>query len=389
MSRTFRLLAAASMVFGILAGCSSGGGIFQPPKSSGMIVAQQVGGAAPLSTSASNPLIVNGSFSIALSEANYSATFTAQIVSFTAQTTQSCYTVSMDPTGTIATFTPRAAPAIGGGTTTPSPCAQPGSDVEAVLFQDQQKHSNEQFFENQLPGGSGPIQVRLAGTPAVLTTSLTSPLIVSNAFVLAVSEAGYSGPFTASIASYTAPATQSCYTVSMDQTGTIATLAPRAAPAIGGSTLPSPCTPPTNDIESALFADQHGGSTQVYFENQVLTTTNPIQARLTSTGMLLSTSLANPLKVKGGFAVTLSENNYAAPFSATIVSFTAPTTESCYTVTMDPAQTTAIFTPRSAPPVGGPASPPPPSPCAQPNGDTEGVLFQDQRGNVNEQFFGT
>jgi hypothetical protein len=131
----------------VLGGCASGGGLFQAPKSSGMIVATRVGTSTPLATSSTNPLMVSGSFSVALSESNYSATFTAAIVSFTAPTTQSCYTVAMDGTGTIATFTPRAAPATGGGTG-PSPCSQTGSDVEGVLFQDQQKNSNLQFFSH-------------------------------------------------------------------------------------------------------------------------------------------------------------------------------------------------------------------------------------------------
>lgn len=146
MSNRLRALAAGMLAVSALSGCASGGGIFQAPKSSGTIVATRVGTTTPLATSMANPLLVSGGFSISLSEANYSATFTAAIVSFTAPTTQSCYTVAMDGTGTIATFTPRAAPAIGGGTG-PSPCSQPGNDIEGVLFQDQQKNSNEQFFE--------------------------------------------------------------------------------------------------------------------------------------------------------------------------------------------------------------------------------------------------
>ena len=147
MNKRLRSLAAALCAVATLAGCASGGGLFQPPKASGTIVATRVGTSTPLATSATNPLPVSGAFSVALSEANYAATFTATIVSFTAPTTQSCYSVAMDGTGTIATFTPRAAPPIGGGTG-PSPCSQTGMDVEAVLFQDQQKNSNLQYYSH-------------------------------------------------------------------------------------------------------------------------------------------------------------------------------------------------------------------------------------------------
>jgi hypothetical protein len=109
-------------------------------------VATVLGSTTPLATSAGSPLAVTGSFSVSLSESNYSATFLATVVSFTAPTTESCYAVTMDSAGTIAIFTPRAAPPISGPSTAPSPCAQIGTDVEGVLFQDQQNHTSQQFF---------------------------------------------------------------------------------------------------------------------------------------------------------------------------------------------------------------------------------------------------
>jgi hypothetical protein len=46
------------------------------------------------------------------------------------------------------------------------------------------------------------------------------------------------------------------------------------------------------------------------------------------------TSLSSPLQVHNGFSLLLSEQNYPGGiFSATIISFTAPT--ACYTVAMD------------------------------------------------------
>jgi hypothetical protein len=358
------------------AGCSSGGGLFQPPKSSGLVVATQVGGST-MATSAGSPLLVNGGFSVALSEGNYSATFTATIVSYTAPTVGPCYTVTMDSTGTIATFTPRAAPPVSGAVTAPSPCLQLGTDVESVLFQDQKKHTNQEYFENvATTGGAGPIIARITGTSPVLVTSAAQPLLVNNGFQLTVSEANYVGPFTASIASFTAPLTGPCYSVSMDATGTIATLAPHATSGLSGST--SPCTIPNDDIESVLFADGHGGRAQVFFENQVSAVLGTIQARLSASGATLATTLTQPAAVSGGFSVFLSESAYSGPFAATIISFTAASASSCYTVAMDSTQTVAIFTPRSAPTPTGP--------CGH-GSDTEGVLFTDLHGNYVEQFF--
>lgn len=376
-----RIFRPALLLLVALQACSSGGGLFQPPKSSGVVVAKQVGGSV-LSTSAVAPLLVNGSFSVILSEDNYSATFTAAIVSYTAPTVGPCYTVSMDATGTIATFTPRAAAPASGSATAPSPCLQYGTDVESVIFEDQQKHINQQYFENvgfSGAGGSGPapITVRITGSGTPLVTSLAQPLLVNNGFQLSLSEANYGGPFSAAISSFTAPAQGPCYTVSMDSTGTIATLAPHPTPSLNGSS-PSPCTIPNDDIESVLFTDNHGGSAQVFFENQVSSVPGNIQERFTASGPPITTSLTQPSPVSGGFSIFISENGYAGPFTATIISFTASSANACYTVGMDSTATVAIFTPRSAPTANGP--------CGH-GTDTEGVLFTDQHGNYNEQFF--
>src|ERR1700676_30902 len=104
MSKCLRA-ACLFLAFSAMQGCSSGGGIFQPPKASGVIVGSLSGTSDPLSTSPTAPLIVNNGFFITLKEDNYSASFSAAIVSYTAPTTQSCYTVTMDATQKIALFT--------------------------------------------------------------------------------------------------------------------------------------------------------------------------------------------------------------------------------------------------------------------------------------------
>jgi len=132
--------------------CASGGGIFQAPRPSGTIEARFVGSNTVLTSGPSNPLIVHNGFAIELREENYSSQFTAAIASYSAPTIMSCYTVAIDGAGKIATFTPRAAPPIAAPTASPappSPCSPPSSDVESVLFQDQQGHSLTHYFQNQ------------------------------------------------------------------------------------------------------------------------------------------------------------------------------------------------------------------------------------------------
>jgi hypothetical protein len=239
-----------------LQACSSGGGIFQPPKSSGVIVASLPGTSDALTTSPSAPLIVNNAFSVTLREDNYAAAFSASIVSYTAPAPQACYTVTMDSTQKVALFTPRAV----------APCTQPGNDVEGALFQDQQGHKLLLYFENAFGVNGGPIQARLVTNGLLLNTTASSPAPVKNAFSVVLSEPGYAGPFTATIVSFTAATTQSCYTAAMDATSTIATFTPRSAPALSGSPT-SPCSQPGSDVEGALFQDIHGNSSVQYFQN--------------------------------------------------------------------------------------------------------------------------
>ncbi len=246
----------------VLYGCSSGGGIFQAPKASGVIVASLTGGNAALASSPSAPLIVNNAFSVTLREDNYAASFSAAIVSYTAPVTQPCFTVTMDATQKIAIFTPRTAPAAA----VPNPCTQPGNDVEGALFQDQQGNKLLLYFENAFGVNTGPIQARLLSTNQLLATSPSNPAMVSNAFSVALSEPGYAGPFTATVVSFTAPTTMSCYVVTMDSTATIATFTPRSAPALAGGTT-SPCAQKGSDVEGVLFQDTHGNVGQQFFEN--------------------------------------------------------------------------------------------------------------------------
>jgi hypothetical protein len=139
------LLAAATL----MAGCSSGG-FLQAPMPNGQYTIRQVGSltAAPMTFQV--PLPVNGGFSLSISEQNYSAQFQATMVSFTGPTSESCYTVGMDPTGTVAIFSPRQAPPLDGAANAASPCGMPGTDIEGVRITDQKLNSIVVYFEDSL-----------------------------------------------------------------------------------------------------------------------------------------------------------------------------------------------------------------------------------------------
>lgn len=91
-----------------------------------------------------------------------------------------------------------------------------------------------------------------------------------------------------------------------------------------------------------------------------------------------ATSLTSPLQVHNGFSLLLSEGHYTDIFSATILSFTAPT--ACYTVAIDQTGKVAVFTPVVGPP------PPAPPTCPFP-GDVESVRIKDVQNHSTIVFF--
>jgi hypothetical protein len=176
--RAARLIGALMVPVAVSAIGCAGGGLFQPGPS-GTVVARLVGTTAVLNYhTPASPLPVTNAFAVQLSEAHYYAQFNASIISYTAPTTSACYMVTMDSTGTIASFTPVNASSIGplptptppaipsatptpagtpGPTPTPSPSPGPSTapgpcfaypDVEGVRFSDQQNHTDIQYFEN-------------------------------------------------------------------------------------------------------------------------------------------------------------------------------------------------------------------------------------------------
>jgi len=367
---------AIVLLIGCLYACSSGG-LLQPPKSSGVIGMTLVGPETPLSQS--KVLNITGGFAVQLFESNYNAQFTGTISSYTVPTSTSCYMVAMDTTGTVATFTQR--------TPVAAVCNLIGSDVETALFLDQQKHQITLSFTNipaSAPADSPAIVAQLYNTQTFLSSTLPATPVL-NAFVLAVTESGYSGPFTGNIISYTAPTATSCYMVTMDATGRIATVAPRS-PQTG------PCISPSTDVEALQFTDSRGNaSLPLFFQNSLAPSGAPVGTVVglgaagalgASFGTALNVDPASGTWPAGyGFVVAVSSPVSAGPFTGSIVSWTAATLGPCYSITNTPPNT-LTFSPATPMPITAGTIP-----CSTNGLDTEGVLLTDGHGGYNEQFY--
>lgn len=350
-----------------LSACSSGGG-WALGKPSG-VIGMTLLGTSDVALNSSQTLDITGQFSVRLFELNYNAQFNASIISYTAPAPASCYTVSMDSTGAIATFSPRSGAA--------SICSQPGSDTETALFVDQQEHQVSLAFTN-IPAASTQTFTVTLSNATTLSPSPSLPTIVSNAFQATVVETGYSGPFTASIVSHTAASTTPCYGVAMDATGKIATFAPTSVSAA--------CAPPNTDVEGVQFEDSRGyASAILYFQNSGTSVNGPIET-LAGVGVL-NTTLAAPQNVdsllSSGFTIVMSSpsNLAGVTYVAQVVSESGTAASPkimtpCLNVPSNKATSFAItiMTPGTAP-------------CSAGSGETEGVSFTDSNGNSDEQFF--
>ncbi len=243
-----------------LGSCSSGG-LLQPPKSSGIIGMTLVGPETPLSQA--SVLDIVGGFAVQLFEQNYNAQFNASMTTFTAPTQNSCYTVAMDTTGRIATFTPRASPA--------PVCLQIGSDVETALFVDQQMHQNTLSFTNipalPLPIAASVLTENFVGSTSPITSSLLVPAPIAPAilgtvwpvgygFSIAVSSSGSAGPFSALIVSWTASTLGPCYSTATSAPNVFVFTPASPSPAPSATGTNNPCA--TGDTEGVVFADGHG-----------------------------------------------------------------------------------------------------------------------------------
>jgi hypothetical protein len=106
----------------------------------------------------------------------------------------------------------------------------------------------------------------LPGTTTPLASSLSAPLAVTNSFSLAAQETGYTGTFTATITSYTAPTTAPCYVVSGGNSivqPNIFTFTPQNPASINGTT--GACSL-GGDVESVRIVDAKGNATIQYYE---------------------------------------------------------------------------------------------------------------------------
>ncbi len=103
----------------------------------------------------------------------------------------------------------------------------------------------------------------------VSSTSPTAPNYYAApqpAFQMTISEPNYSGKFTAFISYFSAPLNTSCYTVTMDPSGTVASFVPYTANSMGTVTCSAATVPAvTTTVEGALIEDSLGNSAILYF----------------------------------------------------------------------------------------------------------------------------
>lgn len=266
--RTFGALVA------LIAFAACHGPLLEPPKPNSQIVADVVDGPYMDATTKSNPYLTLGSFSVLLSEGNYTAQFGASIDSYTATTTGPCYTVSMNASGNIATFTPTNATAIAGSSQA-NPCSIPASDLEGALFNDQNGHAIQVYFERIGTLGTPNALTETYASVALNTTQVTpqsldatptpAPGATLPPFTVTVtSTATTTGPFTASIFSWTAGTSTPCFVISQTTPGQFNFTAATPAPATAGTS--SSCTVYQGaDTEGVVFSDGSGDYNEQFF----------------------------------------------------------------------------------------------------------------------------
>ncbi len=137
-------LALAFLLATTACGGTYGTNPFQP-KPSGTVTLSLVGGnGSTIASSPTNPVPVHNGFAVEVHEAAYTNYFTAQIVSYTAPTTEPCYATPA-PNNTVLAFWPQSAPPISG--VGPSPCGS--GDIEGIRVSDVNGHSTTQYFVDQ------------------------------------------------------------------------------------------------------------------------------------------------------------------------------------------------------------------------------------------------
>jgi hypothetical protein len=102
-----------------------------------------------------------------------------------------------------------------------------------------------------------------------------------------------------------------------------------------------------------------------------------ISAAMQGSGVVMSTNKSAPTPVSGSFAIAVSESGYSDYYTATVVSYTAPTTAACLVPPVTPNNAVLAFKQQASPPLDPTIKI---SPCAT-SSDVEGIRIADTAGH--------
>jgi len=220
---------------------------------------------------------------------------------------------------------------------------------------------------NLNPQPNGNIVITNATTGATLQTTLAKPFLVpGGAFSIGITEDHFSGPYTISISTWTAPFSMSCfvphYIDQTDKTNVVSFTADNASP-VTAPTQPSPCNPfvGTNgatqtDEETAQITDGKGHTATFYYQIAGATP-GSVSTPTAAAKLAVSWSGPSPTAAACGAYVlnvsAVSAKGTAVPTSAANA-ITLSTTGGGYMGFSTATSGAAGFTCTGSPPVGSP-----------------------------------
>jgi len=272
-----RFAFAFLVLVAFVTGCSGPGGFLNTvryPK--GNIVVSSYPGGVALNTSATSPYAVDSTFSVSISETNFSGPYTVTMYSWKNGFNEPCFEPHTK-SATIYTFSPDNAAAAG----VPNPCA--GGEVETALINDGKGHDVYFSFES---------------SQAIVTGANPTPTPTPTASSGSATACSGGDPQTSSIS---VTGAQQPFTFPSCNDFTIAATLPANGGA--GDTLSLATS------SSTEFGDSTTASNGTPILSLALEP-SPSEIAFTNSGQSISTTVTSPSKLGGGtYTMELRENN--------------------------------------------------------------------------------